>query len=149
MRAVLQRVTEASVVVNSKTVASAKEGLLVLIGLHPEDGEKDIEYIINKILNARIFNDKDDIMNLSVQEIGGEVIVVSQFTLYGDLRKGRRPSYSNAMPSVEANLFFTKFVKSFKLKYDKIQTGLFGEDMKVSLTNSGPVTIILDSFKNF
>jgi len=145
MRAVVQRVERASVEVDGNPVSSIGAGLLALVGFHRDDTNDDCEYIINKILNLRIFEDAGNVMNLSLLECGRELLVVSQFTLYGDARKGRRPSYSSAMPPGAASEFYQKFFELFKSSYDRTQSGTFGADMKVSLVNSGPVTIMLDS----
>jgi D-aminoacyl-tRNA deacylase len=147
MRAVIQRVIEASVLVDGETVASIKEGLLVLAGLHESDTDEDLEFIINKILGARIFDDAGGVMNLSVADIRGEVLLVSQFTLYGDLRRGKRPSYSHAMKPEFAREVFKTFADRCSALHEKTKTGIFGAEMKVSLVNSGPVTILLDSGK--
>ncbi len=149
MRAVIQRVSSAAVDVNGRTVSEIKEGLLILIGLHSGDTEKDREYITNKILNLRIFNDSNDIMNLSLKDRGGEVLLVSQFTLYGNANKGNRPSYAAAMPSDKAEIFFAEFVADFRDKFPGVKSGLFGAHMKVRLINDGPVTILIDSKKAF
>lgn len=149
MRAVVQRVDKASVEVDGKPVSLIGAGLLALIGFHRDDTNDDCEYIINKILNLRVFEDAGNVMNLSLLECGRELLIVSQFTLYGDARKGRRPSYSEAMPPDAAREFYQKFFELFKAKYDKTQSGIFGADMKVSLVNSGPVTIMLDSKRLF
>lgn len=147
MRALLQRVTAATVRVNDRDIAAIGPGLLVLAGIHVNDTAADRQYLIAKILGARIFNDDAGVMNRSVTETGGEVLLVSQFTLYGDLRKGRRPSYSDAMPPDRANVFFQDFVRECTEAYPRVSAGLFGADMQVTLTNDGPVTIILDSAK--
>ncbi len=149
MRAVIQRVNSAAVDVSGRTVAEINEGLLVLVGLHPGDTEKDREYIINKILNLRIFNDSNDTMNLSLKDRGGEALIVSQFTLYGNAHKGNRPSYAAAMPSDIAENFFAEFVADFRDKFPGVKSGLFGAHMKVRLINDGPVTILIDSKKTF
>ena len=149
MRAVVQRVEKASVEVDGKTVSSIGAGLLALVGFHRDDTSDDCEYIINKILNLRIFEDDGRMMNLSLLECGRELLIVSQFTLYGDARKGRRPSYSDAMPPDAAREFYQNFLELFKSRYDRTQSGIFGVDMKVSLVNSGPVTIMLDSRRLF
>jgi D-tyrosyl-tRNA(Tyr) deacylase len=149
MRSVIQRVISASVAIDGNVVASIGAGVLVLAGFHTVDTEKDIDYMISKILGARIFDDENGVMNLSVSETGGDVLLVSQFTLYGDLRKGRRPSYSDAMPPEKASVFYTAFVDRFREQYGRVQTGVFRADMKVSLVNSGPVTILIDSAKTF
>ncbi len=149
MRAVIQRVKSAAVDVSGSTMSEIREGLLVLIGLHPEDTEKDRDYMTNKIINLRIFNDSNGIMNLSLKDTGGEVLLVSQFTLYGNAHKGNRPSYAGAMPPHKAEHFFVEFIDHFKVKFPGVKTGLFGADMKVRLINDGPVTILIDSKKVF
>ena len=149
MRAVIQRVKTASVEVEKSIVASIGEGILAFVGLHHQDAYKDMEYIANKMLQLRIFSDDEDVMNLSLLDIKGELLVVSQFTLYGDARKGRRPSYSTAMPPIKAQTFYNDFVEICKSKYDKVKSGVFQADMKINLVNSGPVTILLDSGKMF
>lgn len=149
MRAVLQRVLNASVEVDGAVVSSIGKGLMVLVGLHESDTERDMEYIAGKILGARIFNDSGGVMNLSVSETGGEVLLVSQFTLYGDIRKGKRPSYSSAMKPDTAREAFSRFVDLFTSMHPATRAGVFGADMKVSLINDGPVTILVDSGKIF
>jgi len=145
MRAVVQRVLNASVEVEGNIAGSIEKGLLVLVGFHIDDSEKEMEYIINKIRGLRIFDDDNGVMNLSVEDICGEVLLVPQFTLYGDVRKGKRPSYSSAMPPHRAEDFYDKFINRFRSEYSRIESGVFGADMKVSLLNQGPVTILLDS----
>jgi len=147
MRAVIQRVLQATVEVEGRIIASIDTGLLVLIGIHSDDSHDDMKYIIGKIMGLRIFNDDRDIMNHSVQDIKGGVLLVPQFTLYGDARRGNRPSYSSAMPPTGAAPFFSDFLDHFRSAYPGVVAGLFGADMKVSLTNWGPVTILLDSSK--
>lgn len=149
MRAVVQRVKNASVSTEGKTVGRIGTGLLVLLGISAEDTEKDMEYIAEKCINLRIFEDSSGVMNLSVKEIAGEILVVSQFTLYGDARKGRRPSYIRAASPDSARDLFEKCVYVFREKYEKIQTGKFQAEMQVSLVNDGPVTILLDSKREF
>ncbi|WP_066683724.1 D-aminoacyl-tRNA deacylase [Christensenella intestinihominis] len=149
MRAVVQRVKNASVSTEGKTVGRIGTGLLVLLGISAEDTEKDMEYIAEKCVNLRIFEDSSGVMNLSVKEIAGEILVVSQFTLYGDARKGRRPSYIRAASPDSARDLFEKCVYVFREKYEKIQTGKFQAEMQVSLVNDGPVTILLDSKREF
>jgi len=149
MRAVVQRVLEASVQVDGETVASIGRGLLVLAGLHESDTEQDMDYIIGKLLGVRIFNDAGGIMNLSVADTGGEILLVSQFTLYGDARKGKRPSYSSAMKPEMAREAFNAFVARCRSLYDRTKSGVFGADMKVFLVNDGPVTILIDSTRAF
>jgi D-aminoacyl-tRNA deacylase len=146
MKAVIQRVTSASVTIEGKTTAEIKTGLLVLLGIEEADSHEDIDWLIGKIINLRIFNDKNGIMNLSVQEIGGDIIVVSQFTLHASTRKGNRPSYIKAAKPEIAIPLYHAFISKFATAFGKkIQTGEFGADMKVSLLNDGPVTIIMDT----
>jgi len=149
MRAVLQRVSRASVAVGGKTVSSIGKGMLVLVGFHRDDAESDMEYIARKILSARIFDDVNGVMNLSVGDVSGEILLVSQFTLYGDARKGKRPSYSDAMAPDAAIEFYKLFTDKCRAEYGKVESGVFGAMMDVSLVNSGPVTILLDSAKIF
>ena len=149
MRAVIQRVLSASVEVDGAVISSIKNGLLLLLGIHSSDTDSDIDYIISKTIGLRIFEDQNGVMNLSAAEKDYEILIVSQFTLYGDVRKGKRPSYSDAMPPDKASAFYEKFISEFRLKYPKVKVGIFGADMKVSLVNSGPVTILLDSSKIF
>ena len=145
MRAVIQRVSEASVSVNGEVVSSIKKGLLILAGFHKDDSPADSQYIITKSTGLRIFEDEKGLMNLSVSDIAGEILIVSQFTLYGDARKGRRPSFSDSMPPSEAENFYDSFINSFREHFSALKSGVFGADMEVSLKNAGPVTIILDS----
>jgi len=149
MRAVIQRVLQASVLVEGETVASIGRGLLVLAGLHESDTVRDMEYIIGKLVGVRIFNDAAGVMNLSVADTGGEILLVSQFTLYGDARRGKRPSYSSAMKPDTARDAFTAFIELCRARHEKTRAGVFGADMKVSLVNDGPVTILLDSARTF
>ncbi len=149
MRAVIQRVLSASVEVDGAVISSIKTGLLLLLGIHTSDKDSDIDYIISKTIGLRIFEDQNGVMNLSALETDSEILMVSQFTLYGDVRKGKRPSYSEAMPPEQASVMYEKFISEFRLKYPKVKSGIFGADMKVSLVNSGPVTILLDSSKIF
>ena len=149
MRAVIQRVKTASVNIENNTIASIGEGILAFVGFYHEDTLDDLEYIANKILQLRIFCDDKDLMNLSLLDIEGELLIVSQFTLYGDARKGRRPSYSTAMPPNKAQIYFKDFIEICELKYKKVKSGIFQADMKINLVNSGPVTILLDSSKIF
>ena len=146
MKVVLQRVSEASVTVNNERIAEIKTGLLILVGIEDADTIEDINWLTSKICNLRIFDDVNGIMNLSVKDIDGEVIVVSQFTLQASTKKGNRPSYIKAAkPEVSVPLY-EKFVAQFEIDFGKkIQTGSFGADMKVALLNDGPVTIIIDS----
>jgi D-tyrosyl-tRNA(Tyr) deacylase len=148
MRAVVQLVKKASVTIEKKTSGAIGPGLLVLLGVARSDTEKDVEYMVDKILNLRIFPDQEGKMNLSVRDIGGEILVVSQFTLFGDCRKGRRPSYSHAAPPEAADQLYRSFVASIG-KYLKVATGTFQAMMEVELINDGPVTLLIDSNKEF
>ena len=148
MRAVIQRVKNANVKIDEKIIGEINEGLLVYLGFTEGDNEEDFSYMENKILNLRIFSDDEGKMNLSCKDIGGELLLVSQFTLYADGRKGRRPSFSNALGGDEARKLYDDFVERMK-KSIKVETGEFGGDMKVSSINDGPVTILLDSSKLF
>ena len=146
MRIVLQRVSEASVTVDDKKVADIQKGLLVLIGIEDADTQEDIEWLAGKIIKMRIFGDENDVMNCSVQDIDGDIIVVSQFTLHASTKKGNRPSYIKASKPEFAIPMYENFVKSLEKEFQKkVQTGIFGADMKVRLLNDGPVTILMDS----
>lgn len=145
MRAVIQRVTRAKVNVGTHTVGRIGRGLLILLGVTHKDDNKDADYLFDKILNLRIFNDKDGKMNLSLADTNGEMLVVSQFTLYGDARRGRRPSFVEAASGESAMRWYEYFVTKAKGSIKKVATGEFGAMMKVELINDGPVTIILDS----
>jgi len=149
MRAVIQRVTQATVIVEGNIIASINKGLCVLVGFTATDTEKDLHYICQKIIGLRIFDDSDAFMNLSVADVDGHILLVPQFTLYGDARKGRRPSFSDAMKPEDASQFFDTFVALCKQHYPKVQHGKFQAYMQVSLINDGPVTILLDSSKLF
>ena len=149
MRAVVQRVTYSSVEVNGEIVGETNKGFNVLLGISKEDTEEDMKYIKDKIINLRVFSDENDKMNLSLLDIQGEVLLISQFTLYGDARKGRRPNFMNALGGEEAKKFYDKFIEMMKETGLKVQTGIFGADMKVDIKNDGPVTILLDSSRNF
>lgn len=149
MRTVVQRVSSCTVTVDDETTGKIGGGLLVLLGIRSGDSEKDANYLAEKIANLRVFPDEDGKMNLSVKDIGGEVLVVSQFTLFGDCRKGRRPSYNDAAPPEVAECLYEYFVNSLKELGLPVATGLFQAMMEVNLVNDGPVTILLDSEKNF
>ena len=149
MRIVIQRVSEAEVKVDGKTTGKAGRGLLLFVGFSEDDNMEDIEYLVQKVLNLRIFEDEICKMNLSVSDIKGDILSVSQFTLYGDIRKGRRPSFTQAAEPEKANSFYEKFNEKLKESGLNVETGLFGGDMKVSLLNDGPVTILMDSKKTF
>ena len=146
MKVVIQKVTSASVTIETEIVAKIQSGLLVLVGIEDEDSQEDINWLSQKIINLRIFGDENDVMNLSVKEIQGEVIIVSQFTLHASTKKGNRPSYIKASKPESAIPLYEKFIQQMELEFGKkIQTGRFGADMKVELVNDGPVTIIIDS----
>ena len=149
MRAVVQRVKKAKVTVEGEIVGEIGMGLMVLLGVGKEDSEKDLEYLKEKVLNLRIFNDEEGKMNNSLIDIGGEMLVVSQFTLYGDARKGKRPGFSDAANPETANFMYEQFIKSAKESGVKTANGKFGADMDVEFINWGPVTILLDSKKIF
>lgn len=150
MRAVVQRVSRAEVRVDQKTVGKIGKGILVLLGIGQEDDEQDLQWLADKVMNLRIFEDENDKMNLSVLDVGGQVLVVSQFTLYGDCRKGKRPSYSSAAAPQDAEKLYEAFVKFIEEKYGiKVETGVFQAMMEVELVNDGPVTLLLDSKKTF
>lgn len=149
MRSVLQRVKSASVTIDGRVVGKIGRGLLVLLGVCDEDTEKDMVYLADKITGLRIFEDADEKMNLSLEDIGGELLIVSQFTLYGDCRKGKRPSFTGAGNPEYANSMYEKFIEYQKSKGIRVETGRFGADMQVELINDGPVTMLLDSKKLF
>lgn len=149
MRLVIQHVNHAGVQVSGKEIASCGKGLLVLLGVTHDDSMEDVEYCASKTLGLRIFEDEDEKMNLSIQDIQGEILVVSQFTLYGDIRKGRRPSFVNSAKPDKANELYEEYVKYLQKENIPVSTGQFGADMKVELINDGPVTILVDSKKMF
>ena len=149
MRAILQRVSEAAVVVDGQTVGAVGRGLLVLLGVGREDDESDVRYLAQKTAGLRIFEDEQGRMNRSVSDIGGAVLVVSQFTLYGDCRKGRRPGFSDAAPPQRADSLYGDYVAQLQALGLTVATGIFQADMKVSLVNDGPVTFLLDSKREF
>ncbi|WP_458627710.1 D-aminoacyl-tRNA deacylase [Winogradskyella sp. PC D3.3] len=146
MKIVIQRTLEASVVIHNEKVASIQKGLLILLGIENDDTQDDINWLCNKVANLRIFPDEDDVMNLSLKDAQGDVILVSQFTLHASTKKGNRPSYIKAAKPDVAIPLYEKFIKTLQTTLGKsIQTGEFGADMKVHLVNDGPVTIIIDS----
>lgn len=149
MRAVLQRVTRASVRVEDEVVGEIGGGLLVLLGIAQDDTTRDVEYLVEKITQLRIFEDADGKMNLSVTETGGALLIVSQFTLYGDVRRGRRPSWSEAAQPELAEPLYDSFVTAARRYVQEVATGSFRRMMQVELVNDGPVTILLDSRKQF
>lgn len=145
MRAVIQRVTNASVSVENKEISKIGNGLLVLLGVGQEDNEKDADFLVEKIINLRIFEDDNQKMNLSLKDVKGELLVVSQFTLLGDCKKGRRPSFAKAARPEAANTLYEYFIAKAREQDIPTQTGLFQAMMDVSLVNSGPVTLLLDT----
>ena len=146
MRAIIQRVSEASVTINQKIKSKIPQGFLILLGIEHEDGKEDIEWLCKKISNLRVFGDEKGLMNLSIKEVQGEMIVVSQFTLYASTKKGNRPSFIKAAKPDIAIPLYESFVDHLQLTSKRpVYTGEFGGDMKVALINDGPVTIIMDS----
>ncbi|MEO5599825.1 MAG: D-aminoacyl-tRNA deacylase [Cyclobacteriaceae bacterium] len=146
MISVVQRVSSASVKIEQQIRASISRGLLLFVGIEEADSAEDIDWLVNKIINLRIFNDSEGVMNISVKEIGGEIIVVSQFTLHASIKKGNRPSYIKAAKPETAIPVYHMFIESLEKSLGKqIQTGEFGADMKVALVNDGPVTILIDT----
>ena len=144
MRIVIQRVSQASVTIDGKIAGAIQQGLLLLVGICPEDGQEDIEYAVRKISQMRIFSDQEDRMNLSVQDVGGQILSISQFTLYADTKKGNRPAFTGAAKPDLATSLYDQFNQKLA-QIVPVQTGEFGADMKVSLVNDGPVTIVLDT----
>lgn len=149
MRAVVQRVKKSSVTVENNVTGSIEKGLMVLIGVEDGDGDRDVDYIADKITGLRIFEDAQGKMNLSVEDIGGEILAVSQFTLLADARKGRRPSFTKAAAPDEANALYRKVIEKISSKGIKVEEGVFQAEMLVEIHNDGPVTILLDSNKLF
>ena len=146
MRAVLQRVSKASVIIGNHVNAVCEEGLLVFLGIEHEDSKEDIEWLCRKIINMRIFGDDQGAMNLSLKDIDGEAIIVSQFTLHASTKKGNRPSFIQSAKPEIAKPLYQDFVSAFEIAFEKnVGTGEFGADMRVELVNNGPVTILLDS----
>ncbi|RUT68212.1 D-tyrosyl-tRNA(Tyr) deacylase [Flavobacterium cupreum] len=146
MRVVLQRVSEASVTVDGNKTADIQKGLLVLVGIEDADTQEDIDWLVGKIIKMRIFGDENEVMNCSVEDIDGEIIVVSQFTLHAATKKGNRPSYIKAAKPEFAIPIYEQFITTLEKEFNKkIQSGIFGADMKVRLLNDGPVTILIDS----
>jgi D-aminoacyl-tRNA deacylase len=146
MKAVIQRVSQSAVIIEGELVANIQKGLLVLIGIEDADSNEDINWLTSKIANLRIFADQNDVMNVSIKENNGEMIIVSQFTLHASTKKGNRPSYIKAAKPEIAIPLYETFIKQMETELGKkVQTGQFGADMKVTLTNDGPVTIIIDT----
>lgn len=144
MKLVIQRVSEAKVEVDNKIVGQIKQGFLVLFGASKEDTKEQADFLAEKLCNLRVFKDDNDKMNLSIKDIDGELLIVSQFTLYADCKKGNRPSFVNAAAPDEANELYEYFMEQCKKNVKKVEKGIFGAHMKVSLLNDGPVTIILE-----
>ena len=144
MRILVQRSLESSVVVNNKVVGSIDRGLVLFVGFTHTDTIENINKLVQKVLNLRIFDDDAGVMNKSILDVGGSILSISQFTLYADTHKGNRPSYINAMPGEKSSVLYDKFNEELE-KYIHVETGIFGADMKVSITNSGPTTILLES----
>lgn len=149
LRAVVQRVSSSSVKVNGEIVGAINKGFNVLIGISKDDTIEDLKYIKDKIMNLRVFEDENEKLNLSIKDVSGELLIISQFTLYGDCRKGRRPNFMGALGGDEAKKLYEDFLKLFEDEDVKVETGIFGADMKVSIENDGPVTLLLESKKNF
>ena len=145
MRTILQRVQHASVTVDGKITGNINHGILVLVGFEPEDINEDFEWIIKKIIQLRIFNDENNVMNLDIQQTNGEILVISQFTLHAAVKKGNRPSYIKASKPDLANEQYEEFLNLLEKNFKPVQKGIFGADMKVELLNDGPVTIFIDS----
>ena len=146
MKVIIQRVIESDVKIDKRTVGEINKGLNLLVGVGHEDSEADLKKAVEKIVNLRIFEDENGKMNLSLLDIKGDVLIISQFTLFADIRKGRRPSFTNAASPEKANELYEKFIDMMKTVVPgKVETGEFGADMKVSILNDGPVTIILDT----
>lgn len=149
MRVVVQRVLSSSVEVEGKLVGEISKGLLILLGVGEEDDEKDLEYIYNKVVGLRIFEDENEKMNLSIKDIKGDLLIISQFTLYGDVRKGKRPSFTKSAHPDIAKKLYKELIEKTKALGIPTKEGIFGADMKVSLVNDGPVTILIDSKREF
>ncbi|TKB08450.1 D-aminoacyl-tRNA deacylase [Desulforhopalus sp. IMCC35007] len=147
MRVIVQRVSRAQVSVEGQVIGAIQRGLLVFVGIRKEDTEKDLQWLADKIIHLRIFEDTEGKMNKSLADIEGEMLIISQFTLYGDCRKGRRPGFSNAAPPLHAEPLYQQFITEIKTKGIKVATGVFQADMQVELINDGPVTLLLDSEK--
>ena len=148
MICVIQRVDKSKVLINNNVISEIKKGLLVFIGIENTDTKTDLEYIVKKTLNIRIFPDKKNNMNLSVKDVNGEIMLVSQFTLCADTKKGRRPSFNNAAPPSKAKLLYKDIIRKFKETNLNVKTGEFGANMNIEINNNGPVTIILNSKDN-
>ncbi|SHH38594.1 D-aminoacyl-tRNA deacylase [Clostridium grantii] len=149
MRAIVQRVSSSKVVVDNTVVGKIGKGLNVLLGISVEDNFEDVKYMKDKIVNLRIFEDQEGKLNKSLKDINGELIVISQFTLYGDCRKGRRPSFINALSGDKSEVLYNEFIHLCEDEVDKVEKGIFGADMQVEIQNDGPVTLLIESKKTF
>lgn len=149
MRAIVQRVKYVNMNIENKLYSSIDKGLLVYLGVHKNDTMADLDYLAKKIVNMRIFEDENQKMNLSIKDINGEIMIVSQFTLYGDMRKGNRPGFTESAKGDFAEHYYNEFVKKLKSEINIVETGIFGADMQVEYINDGPVTIQLDSSKMY
>lgn len=147
MRVIVQRVSESSVSVDDKVIGKIGKGFNILLGISKEDTIKDVEYLKNKIINLRIFQDENGKINKSLKDVEGELLIISQFTLYGDCRKGNRPNFMQALGGEEAEKLYLEFVNMCKKEIDIVEMGKFGADMTVNIKNDGPVTVIIDSKK--
>ena len=145
MRVVIQRVSQASVVINDQIKGEISKGYMILLGIETEDSQEDIDWLVKKINGLRIFNDDEGKMNLTLADVGGVILVISQFTLHASTKKGNRPSYIKAARPEQAIPLYESFISALKASGNNVETGEFGADMKVSLTNDGPVTIVIDS----
>ena len=148
MICLIQRVISSEVTISEKFFSKINKGILILLGIHKNDTNEDLDYIVKKTTNLRIFEDKKNKMNLSIQDINGEILIVSQFTLCAETKKGRRPSFINAAKPKEAKKLYNKAIEKFRKMNLKVETGQFGENMNVNLVNQGPVTIIINSKDN-
>lgn len=149
MRAVVQRVKSSNVIVDGKIVGEINKGFNVLLGISRDDTIDDVKYLKDKVINLRVFEDENGKLNRSLKDVKGELLIVSQFTLYGDCRKGRRPSFIEALGGEEAEKLYLEFVKLCKEEIEKVETGVFGANMEVNIKNDGPVTLLIDSKKAF
>lgn len=149
MRAIVQRVKESSVSVDEKTIGEIKKGFTVLVGISKDDTIEDVKYLKKKVVNLRVFEDENGKLNKSLKDVDGELLIISQFTLYGDCRKGNRPSFIEALGGEDAKKLYLDFIDMCKEEINNVQTGEFGADMLVSIKNDGPVTLMIDSKKEF
>lgn len=147
MRAIIQRVNYAKLYIDKNLYSEINNGLLVYLGVHKEDEQSDLDYIVRKVIGLRVFDDINSVMNLSIKDISGDIMIVSQFTLFGDVRKGNRPNYMMSAKGDFARKIYNQFVREIKKQVSNVSTGVFGSDMKIEYSNDGPVTIQLDSSK--